>query len=80
MICPACEGEGRRDRLGGMTSDEFRELFPGPEEQERYFSGDYDKVCETCKGSGKITEEDYQEHINWVNDPETIAMKNGMIF
>lgn len=58
IICPTCSGDGSHSRdLGSFTVDEFNEAFDD-EEQEMYFSGAYDRCCETCGGSGKIREDD----------------------
>jgi len=56
-ICPRCDGEGQSSAyLGTYTADEMNE--EGPEFQEDYIAGKYDRPCEECGGSGKVTQED----------------------
>ena len=55
IICPTCSGDGHHCRhLGAYTMEEFDEAFPDAEDREDYFSGVYDKTCETCAGAGKV--------------------------
>ena len=57
-ICPRCEGEGQSSAyLGAFSADEFNDAFD-PDEQEAYIAGAYDRCCEECGGSGKITQAD----------------------
>jgi hypothetical protein len=57
-ICSQCSGEGRSSAyLGAFTWDELREQ--GDEFIEDYFAGNYDRACDCCGGSGKITVADY---------------------
>lgn len=50
IICPECEGDGTTAKHLGVISREEWE----PEEFEDYMAGRYDRVCNCCKGSGKI--------------------------
>jgi RecJ-like exonuclease len=60
QICSTCEGEGKHSRhLGAYTSDEFHREFDD-ESAEHYFSGDYDKPCGDCEGTGKVRVERHQ--------------------
>lgn len=62
MICPVCEGEGHHAKeLGSFTMSEFHECFDDEESRERYFAGEYDKVCNVCHGSGKIRESQLED-------------------
>lgn len=59
-ICSHCSGEGRSSAyLGAFTWDELREQ--GDEFIEDYFAGGYDRPCDCCGGSGKITVADYDK-------------------
>lgn len=49
VICPCCEGEGKRDTLGVVNPDDF-----DAEEWEEYKAGGYRSSCAECKGSGKM--------------------------
>lgn len=54
IVCPSCDGTGKSSSyLGAFTSDEFDNQFD-PEEQEAYFAGAYDKVCDQCEGRNVI--------------------------
>jgi hypothetical protein len=58
VICDECRGEGKSSAyLGAYTMDEMDEA--GPEFEEDYFAGRYDRTCECCKGSGKLKVIDY---------------------
>lgn len=51
-ICGRCDGHGQSSEyLGAYTREEFDDA--GPEFQEDYLSGAYDRPCEYCDG-GKI--------------------------
>lgn len=53
-ICTKCSGEGHHSQhLGAFSRAEFDEAFT-PEEQADYMAGGYDKLCERCRGSGKL--------------------------
>lgn len=57
-ICSQCRGEGKSSAyLGAYTWDELHEQ--GDEFIEDYFAGNYDRVCDCCDGSGKVTVPDY---------------------
>lgn len=48
-VCPSCQGRGKSSAyLGAFSPDELYE--EGPEFIEDYFSGFYDRECETCRG------------------------------
>lgn len=56
-ICGQCRGEGHHcGHLGAITQDEFSQWHS--DEVDMYFSGGYDKTCETCDGAGKVLEVD----------------------
>jgi len=57
-ICGQCDGEGKSSAyLGAYSWDEMEDL--GEDFIEDYFAGNYDRVCETCNGAGKVLESDY---------------------
>ena len=48
-VCGQCEGRGKSSAyLGAFTRDDFED--EGPEFEEDYFAGRYDRACETCGG------------------------------
>jgi RecJ-like exonuclease len=49
-VCGRCNGEGKHDHSAfsnGVSREQFDE---DPDFEEAYFRGDYDVVCEECKG------------------------------
>lgn len=57
-ICGQCDGEGKSSAyLGAYTWDEMEDA--GEEFIEDYFAGNFDRVCESCAGHGKIREVDF---------------------
>lgn len=57
-ICSRCQGEGTSSAyLGAFTSEEFADAFDA-EEREHYINGGYDRPCEQCNGTGKVTKQD----------------------
>lgn len=61
-ICPACQGEGKSSAyLGAYSREDFAHEF-SDEEQEQYFMGGYDRACERCEGSGKVSAESEAAH------------------
>ena len=59
-ICSQCRGEGMSSAyLGAFTWNELDEQ--GEEFIEEYFAGVYDRPCDCCHGSGKITFPDYDK-------------------
>jgi DnaJ-class molecular chaperone len=57
-ICPTCSGDGAHSiALGVINRDEWSD-----DELDGYMAGDYDSICETCKGAGKITEDQIQNY------------------
>lgn len=59
MKCPNCRGKGTVALHGiAIPAEEFNDWHP--DEQEMYLNGDYDTVCETCNGSGTVTEEELE--------------------
>ncbi len=58
-ICGQCRGEGKSSAyLGAYTMDEMDQQ--GQDFIDDYFSGNYDRICETCKGAGKVQEVDFE--------------------
>lgn len=56
-ICENCRGDGKHSKhLGSWTSSEWAE--EDRDFQEDYLAGHYDRICEECKGSGKLWEVD----------------------
>ena len=52
-ICSTCNGHGKNSlHLGAYTADEMDEA--GPEFEEDYFAGRYDRKCDPCGGTGKV--------------------------
>lgn len=63
VICPTCSGDGKHSQhLGSYTQSEFDDAFD-PEEQEEYFAGAYDTICQTCRGQGKLREDDLKSQL-----------------
>lgn len=59
-ICGVCEGEGVSSAyLGAFTWDELKSQ--GEDFIEDYFAGNYDRPCDCCGGSGKVTVVDYDK-------------------
>lgn len=71
-ICDDCRGEGKSSAyLGAYTSDEMHEA--GPEFQEDYMNGFYDKPCSSCKGKGKVEVPDEE-----IADPKALKAYHEM--
>ncbi len=52
-ICSACRGHGKSSSyLGAYTADEMADA--GPEFQEAYMAGAYDRPCDACDGLGRV--------------------------
>jgi len=65
-ICPTCQGDGKSSaHLGAFSADEFHESFDD-EEAERYIHGEYDRQCDRCQGTGKVSAEAVHREV----DPE----------
>jgi RecJ-like exonuclease len=60
-ICPECEGEGKHSKALGIISSDRQDEW-SEEEFENYMSGGYDQRCSTCKGTGKVTKEFYEDY------------------
>lgn len=58
-ICGTCRGRGHHNPHA-YSADEFAEAFPFPEDVEDYLSGAYDRCCDDCEGSGRVSVPDYQ--------------------
>lgn len=57
-ICGQCDGHGKSSAyLGAYTRDDMDEQ--GPDFEDDYMSGRYDRACECCDGSGKVMVADY---------------------
>ena len=57
VICPTCSGDGHHAKhLGSFTATEFNDYFEDEDDRDAYFNGDYDRMCQTCRGSGKLRE------------------------
>lgn len=54
MICPECRGDGKHSKHLGEITEEDRERGWDPDDFERYISGEYDKICDACRGAGKL--------------------------
>lgn len=53
QICSSCGGHGKSSaHLGAFTADEMAE--EGPDFQDDYMSGFYDRTCDNCGGAGKV--------------------------
>lgn len=48
VVCGSCNGKGKRDYLGAITSDQFNEWHA--DEVDDYFAGRYDVTCRECEG------------------------------
>lgn len=58
IICGHCQGHGKSSAyLGAFTMDDMHEA--GPDFQEEYMAGRYDRTCDACEGSGKVAVADY---------------------
>ena len=75
-ICPTCSGEGAHSgALGVINRDEWSE-----DELADYFAGGYDSLCETCQGSGKLTNhqmESYKPVRYYATDEEYYRRREG---
>jgi len=65
-VCPACEGEGGHDKLGGFTGADMDEWYGddwGARDEfvSDYRSGVYDEACGTCKGQRVVATADLAE-------------------
>jgi hypothetical protein len=57
-ICGCCNGHGKSSAyLGAYTADEMAEA--GPEFQDEYMRGGYDRRCDACDGRGKVKVADH---------------------
>jgi RecJ-like exonuclease len=61
-ICPTCSGEGKSSAYLGDFSPE--EMLEDPDFSEDYRTGMYDRRCDTCNGTGKVTSEDLRRRAN----------------
>lgn len=53
VICSHCRGEGTSSAyLGAYTREDMDEV--GPEFEEAYMAGEYDRPCEHCEGTGRV--------------------------
>ena len=51
-ICSHCRGDGKSSAyLGAFSREDFNE---DPDFAEAYMNGEYDRMCDECKGSGKV--------------------------
>ena len=75
-ICPTCSGDGKHSiALGVINRDEWDD-----EELSDYFAGNYDSICETCQGSGKVTAaqlENYAPVRSYSTDQEYYRNREG---
>lgn len=56
-ICSRCKGEGKSSAyLGTFTTEAMHDM--GDEFMEAYVRGQFDRPCENCGGSGKVTQQD----------------------
>lgn len=54
-ICGACSGEGKSSAyLGAFSGRRLEEARADTEFWEDYMNGQYDRICETCDGSGRV--------------------------
>ena len=78
-ICPTCEGNGKHSLdLGAITSSDREEW--DDEEFQQYIDGAYDRRCDTCGGSGKITAqqlETYTPYKFYATDEEYYRNREG---
>jgi hypothetical protein len=57
-VCPCCSGDGKSSaHLGAITGDQMRDE---PDFAEAYKTGEYDRRCDDCGGSGKVRAPDYR--------------------
>jgi hypothetical protein len=76
LICPTCKGEGRHSLALGAITEEDR-LEWSSEEWDMYRRGAYDTRCETCSGTGKITDEQKAEMDDLESDPAWLREIGG---
>lgn len=62
MICQECRGDGKHSKHLGAITEEDRERDWDPDEFERYVNGEYDKICDACRGAGKIREKAWEAY------------------
>lgn len=59
-ICGQCKGHGKSSAyLGAYTADEMDQM--DDQWQEDYFAGNFDRACDTCRGSGKVQKVDHEK-------------------
>ena len=59
-ICRQCKGDGKSSAyLGAYTHEEMEQQ--GEQFIEDYFGGRFDRICESCKGAGKVQEVDLSQ-------------------
>jgi hypothetical protein len=59
--------------------DEFQNEWH-PDEQEAYLRGDYDTVCETCKGRKTIRKSEVQDYLERLQDEAVRRMESGQYY
>lgn len=62
-VCPACEGHGGTDRLGGFTASDMDEWYGDDMEEREAFVSDYlndayTDPCEVCNGKRVVRTDD----------------------
>ena len=78
-ICPTCEGEGKHSLAVGVITSSDRDEWDD-EDFDQYMEGAYDRRCETCRGSGKVTAdqlEDYEPVRYYATDEEYYWRREG---
>lgn len=79
-VCPECLGDGKvvHPALSVWTESDRHE---DPEGFENMMRGDYDRVCETCRGLRVVDQEEWEskaeERAEWREDARIRAMESG---
>jgi len=56
-ICSTCSGDGKHSlHHGAFSGQRLEEAQHDEDFWEDYISGQYDKVCDSCEGTGKVRE------------------------
>ena len=76
-VCPQCEGEGKMvNRAVSVWTASDRE--EDPEGFEAMMNGDYDVLCDCCKGLRVVTPERLEEFHEERRDHRTMLAEQGI--
>jgi RecJ-like exonuclease len=75
-ICANCEGHGKHSKAIGVITSEDR-LEWSDEEFDAYLGGAYDRLCEVCKGFGKVSANENRCEKYYATDEEYFRKREG---